>query len=138
MMNLSELKVGDMITAINGYAIEPEPVIEVHPSGKKVRLTDSWGDTQRWLYDDQHEVNWLDEHLYIKAHEGVDAELVLPKDAYGIISDALLLTAERLEKEGHPATNTRAVLTALHRFTTPSVSTTVVVRPRREDDHEDH
>lgn len=130
MMNLSELKVGDMITAINGYEIDPEPVIEVHPSGKKVRITDSWGDTQRWLYNDQHEVDWLDGHLYIKAYEGVDAELVLPGAAFVIISDSLLLMAERLESEGHPATDTRAVLKALHRFTTPSTACEVVVRPK--------
>lgn len=130
-MDLSGLKVGDMVTAVNGYAIDPEPVIEIHPSGTRVRLTDSWGESQRWLYSDQHyvEIAGAPDALMTRTDE-VEVELVLPAEAFVIISDSLLHMAEQIEANGGTAPQTRAVLKALHRFSTPSTNTQVVIRPK--------
>lgn len=131
-MNMNEIRVGDLITSINGEPCPPEPVVEIHPSGTRVRLTDSWGGLQRWLYNDQHQVTIADhasQALMIRAND-VGAESVLPPEAYAIISDSLLWMAETLEDNGKTSVQTRAVLKALHRFSSPSTETEVVIRPK--------
>lgn len=123
-MKVSQLQVGDIITSVNGMKMDDlnERVIEVRPaSGRDVARAQveftgpNPAGIERWLYDDQHEV---------------EVALELPPEAFVLISDSLLTMIERIEENGGVAPRCRAVLKALHRFSTPRTDTQIVIRPR--------
>ncbi len=120
-MNVSQIQVGDLITHINGISMDgyDERIIEVGVLSNgvaKARTPNAFrSDVERWLYDDQHEVS---------------VEQELPDSAFVVISDSLLLMQKTLNEMGVPSPNVDATLKALHRFSTPSVNTQVVIRPK--------
>lgn len=123
-MNISQLQVGDLVTHVNGMPMTGlnERVVKVCPAvGHSVAKAQVEFDgpnpagIERWLYDDQHEVEVVH---------------VLPARAFEAISDSLLVVIELLEDQGDAAPQTRAILKALHRFSTPSTNTQVVIRPK--------
>lgn len=114
-MEFSQIRVGDMITEVNGFRLNtPRAVIEVVPEGTKIRLATDRIGIGHCLYHDHHEV---------------EVERHLNSEAFVIISDALLLMAERLEREGHSSTGTRVVMEEWHRFSSPDTDTQIILRP---------
>jgi hypothetical protein len=124
-MKVSQLQVGDVITHVNGMPMNDfdERVIEVRPaSGRDVAraqvefIGPNPAGIERWLYEDQHEV---------------EVARVLPAEAFVLISDSLLTMIERIEENGGVAPRCRAVLKTFHRFSSPSTDTEIIVRPKR-------
>jgi hypothetical protein len=117
----SEVEEGDEVIALDEFPLEPSIAV-VSVSERYTTLEPTKSGLERRL--------WFDQQHTVTVRRDIPGEIILPEDAYEIISDALLMIKEDLQGKGLPHERTIAIMKLLHTFTTPTIGTEIIVRPR--------